>query len=144
MKRGRPFERGNQFGRGRPRGSRNKKNLILQGLLDEHAPALLRKSLLLALQGDAQLLRVFLDRLLPRLQDAPVKMKRLPMNTLDEVLQAQVQIWNKLTSGELTPAQARQLDDLLGSRRELIVTQDVEGRVRVLEQVQNHLREDPA
>ncbi len=143
MKRGRPFAPGNQFGRGRPPGSRNKKNLILQGLLDEHGPALLRKALLLALQGDAQLLRVFLDRLLPRPQDAPVKMRRLPMNTIDEVLQAQVQIWNQLTSGQLTPAQARQLDDLLGSRRELIVTHEVEGRVRTLEQVKKQAQDHP-
>jgi hypothetical protein len=141
MKRGRPFEPGNQFGHGRPRGSRNKKKAILQQVLEEHAPALLRKGLLLAIEGDAPLLRLFLDRVLPRPQDSPVRMGRLPMTTIEEVVQAQIQIWNKLTSGELTPAQARQFDALLGSRREVIVTQDVEARLRKLENAQKETQE---
>ena len=57
MRRGRPFEPGNKFGRGRPRGSRNKTTRILEELLDEHAPALLRKTLVMALQGQVPLLR---------------------------------------------------------------------------------------
>jgi hypothetical protein len=107
MKRGRPFELGNKFGRGRPRGSRNKKTLLIQGLLEEHAAALMRKSLLLALQGDTQLLRLILDHLLLRPQDSPVKMGRLPMNTTEELLESHETVMKKLASGALTPMQAR-------------------------------------
>jgi hypothetical protein len=73
MIRGRPFERGNKFGRGRPPGSRNRKTTALQKLLDDYSPALLRKSVALALQGDVPLLRMFVDRMLP----APAKIGRL-------------------------------------------------------------------
>ena len=78
MSRGRPFEPGNKFGRGRPPGSRNKKTLLLQQLLDDHAPRLMLKALLMASGGDVQLLRLFLERTLPRLQDAPINLGRLP------------------------------------------------------------------
>jgi hypothetical protein len=137
MKRGRPFEPGNKFGRGRPRGSRNKKTLLIQGLLEEHAPALMRKSLLLALQGDTQLLRVFLDHLLPRAQDSPVKMGRLPMNTTEELLESHETVMKKLASGELTPTEARQMVAMLEIRRQLIETQDLVRRVTALEQIQS-------
>ena len=134
MKRGRPFEPGNKFGRGRPRGSRNKKTLILQELLEEHAPALMRKSLVMALQGDVPLLRLFLDRKLLRPSDSPVKIGRLPMGTIEEVLQAHETVLNKLASGQVTPVQALQINSLLETRRELIETQDLARRVRALEQ----------
>jgi hypothetical protein len=60
MKRGRPFEAGNEFGRGRPPGSRNQKTLVLQELLEEHAPALMRKALVMAMQGNVPLLKTLL------------------------------------------------------------------------------------
>lgn len=133
MKRGRPFEPGNKFGRGRPKGSRNKRTLLLQELLDEHSPALLRKALVMAMQGDGPLLRTLLERSLPRYQDPPVRLGRFPMNTIDGLLQAQERVMKKVASGDITPAQAKQLDDLLETRRQLIVTQDHEKRVSTLE-----------
>jgi hypothetical protein len=36
MTRGRPFEPGNKFGRGRPKGSRNKRTAEAQALFDEY------------------------------------------------------------------------------------------------------------
>ena len=135
MKRGRPFEPGNKFGRGRPSGSRNKRTLILQELLDEHAPALMRKSLVLALQGDVQLLRMFVELKLPRPQDSPVKIGRLPMGTIDDLLQAHQTVMNKLASGEITPIEAGQIDALLTTRRQLIEAQDLATRIRAIEQL---------
>ena len=44
-KRGRPFEAGNKFGRGRPLGSRNKKTRLIEELLDENSESLLHKAL---------------------------------------------------------------------------------------------------
>lgn len=66
MNRGRPFGPGNQFGRGRPRGSRNKRSLIVKQLLDQHSEAIIHKSLVLALHGDGPLLRTLLSYILPR------------------------------------------------------------------------------
>jgi hypothetical protein len=133
MKRGRPFEAGNQFGGGRPRGSRNKQTSALEKLLEEYSPALLRKGLAMALQGDVPLLRLFLDRQLPKLSEPPVKIGRLPTRTIGEVVQAQQILVNLVASGNLHPARAVQIDSLLESRCKTIVTEDVVKRMDALE-----------
>jgi hypothetical protein len=51
MKRGRPFEAGNKFGGGRPRGSRNKRSLLAQQLLDSHGEAVVGRALVVAVSG---------------------------------------------------------------------------------------------
>jgi hypothetical protein len=65
--RGRPFEPGNKFGRGRPRGSRNKTSAAVQELLNSHAEAIVRKAILLALKdgGQPTMIRALLDRIVP-------------------------------------------------------------------------------
>lgn len=71
-KRGRPFQPGNNFGRGRPRGSRNKKNLAQQ-LLEEHSVPVLRKALADAYKGDPAMLRMIVSCILRPPKDVPVK-----------------------------------------------------------------------
>ena len=136
MKRGRPFEPGNKFGRGRPKGSRNRKTLILQEMLDEHAPALLRRSLVLALQGDGPLLRMLISAKLPRVADSPVKIGHLPVSTADELLQSHQAVLTKLGSREITPTQALQISELLNTHRQFLETHDLANRILALEQLQ--------
>ena len=70
-KRGRPFERGNQFGKGRPKGSPNKKSLELQDLLLENGEDIILKLIDLADKGDRMATTLVVERLIPRLKDAP-------------------------------------------------------------------------
>ena len=48
---GRPFEKGNKMGRGRPPGSRNKRT-VFQEAMEEHGVPLIKQCKLLALKGD--------------------------------------------------------------------------------------------
>ena len=134
MKRGRPFEPGNKFGRGRPPGSRNKKTLVIQEILDEYSPAIIRKTLTMALQGDVPLLKMLTQNRLPRQGDSPVRIGRLPTGTIKELIEAQELVMKKLSSGSITPSQAAQIDALLDSRRRLLETQELAERISALEQ----------
>jgi hypothetical protein len=69
--RGRPFEPGNTFGRGRPRGSPNKKSLALQKLLLEHGPEIIKTVIDRAKKGERTALALCMERLIPRLKDVP-------------------------------------------------------------------------
>jgi len=48
---GRPFERGNKIGKGRPRGSRNQRTVFAE-MMDSHGEALIKQCQVMALKGD--------------------------------------------------------------------------------------------
>jgi hypothetical protein len=134
MKRGRPFEPGNHFGRGRPKGSRNKKSLLAKELLDEHGEAILRRALVIGLQGDGTMLRTLLGFILPRPKDLPFHTGHLAVGTAEEIAIAFDATLRKAESGQITPSQAQQIFDWLEQRRRFIETQDLTQRVSALEQ----------
>jgi hypothetical protein len=61
--RGRPFAGGNS---GRPVGAKNGSTLIWGALLQGDSERLVRKGIEMALNGDPQMLKFFLSRILPR------------------------------------------------------------------------------
>ena len=83
--RGRPFEPGNKFGRGRPKGRHNKQNLALKKLIDEHGPKLLGKAMAEAAKGDPSLLRLFAKHALDSTKDHFPPIGPLPTGTIQEV-----------------------------------------------------------
>jgi hypothetical protein len=133
MKRGRPFEPGNHFGRGRPRGSRNKKTLIARQLLDEHADSILRKAMLTGLQGDSPMLQALLSYILPRPKDTPLKTEILRTATAKELSQSMDVILKRACDGQITLTQAQQLAALIEARRQLLQTEEFETRLGILE-----------
>ncbi len=60
--RGRPFRPGNKYGRGRPRGSRNKATGLFQKTLERYAESLAKKLVQEAFQGTPTALRLCIER----------------------------------------------------------------------------------
>ena len=134
-KRGRPFEPGNKLSQGRPKGSLNKRTLLLQGMVDDQSESILAKGLALAQEGNIGMLRYFLDRVLPRTNDTAINLGALPLDTAEDLVQTQAIVLGKVASGEVTPAQAQQIDALLETRRRLFETHALEQRVKELEKL---------
>jgi hypothetical protein len=132
-KRGRPFEPGNQFSRGRPRGSRNKRNLKTLDLLYSHSEPLLRKAMMEGLKGDNVLLGKFLPYLLGPVREAPVKIGSIPLITAADLSQASAQVLKKVASGDLGIKEAQALVDLMAVHRELILSESLVKRIEALE-----------
>jgi hypothetical protein len=135
MIRGCPFEPGNKLGRGRPRGSQNKRNTRGQQLLDQYSETIMQKALAEAIKGDVSLLRTFLSFLLRRPGDRPIQTGPLPMGSLEELAKSSEKVLQKVTSGKLSPGEARNLTDLIEDRRRVLETEELEKRVRALEQL---------
>ena len=131
--RGRPFQPGNTFGRGRPPGSRNKSSQKAQELLDSHAEPLIQKCILMALQGEIGALRLCLERLLPPRREMPMKMKRIRSGTAGEIAQSHDDVLKGLSSGQVTTTQAQVFTNILEGRRRVIETVEHERRLQELE-----------
>lgn len=76
MARGKPFEPGNKFGRGRPRGSKNKTTVMAQELLESYAVPVVRKIIQMAILGDTTAQKMCMDRIAPVRRDQTVKFGR--------------------------------------------------------------------
>jgi hypothetical protein len=136
--RGKPFQTGNKFGRGRPRGSRNKIAMAAQELINSHSLPVVRKALILALAegkppGQIAILLALLDHILPVRREAPVNIGSLPTGTISEVSKSSEALVKKATSGKLTITEAQGIADLLEGRRKVIETEDLALRLAALE-----------
>lgn len=132
MKRGRPFEPGNKFGRGRPKGSPNKKKILAQKIFDENAPALMALAINTA-REDRLMLRTLVGQVGRRMGDRPVKIGRIPMNTMQDLEHASVAILNKVTAGKLSIGEGTDLFGMIEIRRRVLMDVEFEARLRALE-----------
>ena len=136
--RGKPFQPGNKFGRGRPRGSRNKIAMAAQELINSHSLSVVRKAIWLALEngkptGQIAMLLALLDRIVPVRKEAPVNIGSLPTGTISDVSKSFEALVKKATSGKLTITEAQGIADLLEGRRKVIETEELSLRLAALE-----------
>ena len=131
--RGRPFEPGNTFGRGRPRGSRNKKSLQIEELVSSYSEPLVRKAMVEALKGDNVLLAKLLNQFVPARREAPVKMGSLPVETAADLARSSGKVLKKVTTGDLSIKEGQGMVDLLTRRAEFLFMESVEKRLAALE-----------
>jgi hypothetical protein len=132
-KRGRPFQPGNSFSRGRPKGSRNKKTLLALKLFEEHSAALMALAINRSRQ-DPQMLRTFLGRLLPRARDLPVQLGRLPLGTLADLNRASEKTLHQALAGKISTSEAGDISRMIEDRRRVLETQHLERRIARLEE----------
>jgi len=132
--RGKPFQTGNKFGRGRPRGSRNKLAVAAQELINSHSDSIVRAAILTGVKDKkVAMLLALLDHILPVRREAPVNIGSLPTATISDVSKSSEALVKKATSGKLTITEAQGIADLLEGRRKVIETEDLALRLAALE-----------
>jgi hypothetical protein len=132
MKRGRPFEPGNKFGRGRPKGSRNKKTHLAQKIFNENSAAIMALAINTS-REDRQMLRMLASHIVSRQRDTPLKLGKLPMATLQDLDRASAVILNKATSGKIGLDEALDVCTVIETRRRVLMSVDVEQSLVALE-----------
>jgi len=132
--RGRPFQPGNTYGRGRPKGSRNRSKTPGQDLLDKYEPQLFAKCISLAMQGEIRALLKCLDGLSPRQRGARIRVPLLPIRTSQDVDLSAETIMQAVSRGKLTPSEGQALMQILESRAQILRDVDLLQRVERMEQ----------
>ena len=138
--RGRPFQPGNSFGRGRPTGSRNRGTSAGQRLLEQHHEALMAKQLQAAHSGDLKARQWCLEQAQRNSSAQRRTLKLPPIGGLDDVNQALDIVLESAASGERTPGEVTALLSLIEEKRKTIETQQIVPRIEELERVQKALR----
>ena len=99
-KRGRPFEKGNG---GRKPGSQNRVTQVASALVEGQADKLVQKGVEMALAGDTQMLKFFLDRTLPK--EPPIQLELPPLRTASDAVEALALIAQAVAEGRISASQ---------------------------------------
>ena len=133
MSRGHPFEPGNKIGRGRPKGSPNKKTPRAQELFEQNSAAIMALAINRC-REDPSMLKMMASRIVPRQRELPVKIGgRLLTNTLQDLDRASELTLQKATAGKISLSEARDISNMIEIRRRVLVARDVDRRLSALE-----------
>ena len=124
------FSAGNS---GRPRGSRNKATLAIEGLLEGQAEALTQTAFTKALEGDSMALRLCMERIAPAPKDQAVSFSLPNMKNVLDASEAAGSVLTAVSEGELTPIEATRVMSLIDSYRRTLELTAIEERLLALE-----------
>ena len=133
--RGRPFAKGNG---GRKVGSRNRATLLADALPEGEQEELVRKGIELAKAGDPQMLKFFLDRILPK-----ERLVKIDLPTIEhhrDLTTAYAAIVQAVARAELAPGEGSAVAALVANIARFIDDAEVEARLRSLETQLNYLQ----
>lgn len=125
---------------GRPQGSGHRQKLF-NTLVGPHKEKLFETAIALALGGNEQMLKLFLERLLPARPSDDAVSFDLPCNDIkntDELLACGEHILKAVAQSELTPEQAKTLMSMFESQRKQIETCELADRVASIENTLKH------
>lgn len=144
--RGKPFEVGNKMGRGRPKGSPNKKSKELLKMLEDCSVPLMAKCLKMAFDdSDFGPLALYVGKIAPLLRDSGKKMKfpKLPeIPELKDIDRAQAAVLNTIRSGELSPQDGQRVHDVLQDSRTNIQVRELDTRMTAMEELQRNASDE--
>ncbi len=126
-----PGQSGNPAGR--PKGSRHKTTLAVESLLQGQADEVAQKAVEMALEGDAAMIRVILDRVAPAPKDRPVSMPLPNLGDASKLPEATARILDAVSQGELTPSEGTALAALVEGHRKSLETADLASRLAAIE-----------
>jgi hypothetical protein len=134
MTRGRPFEPGNKFGQGRPKGSKNKSTSAARQLLEKHHEALMLKNITEGLKNNTKSRLWCLNEAKRGTPQTP-KLKLPPCKTLDDVETAFDVVLSAVAKNKCSDARGQTLCSMLVEKRKMIETRELAPRLEALEGV---------
>ena len=119
---------------GRPKGSLNQATIFARALLEESAPAVARKAIEEAKQGNSIAMKLVLDRTIAPAQDRAVNLNLPdPGGVPDDILASHTSLVQAMATGEITPQEALIISQVLEARRRSWETTHFARRISKLE-----------
>jgi hypothetical protein len=134
-----PFQKG-QSGNlaGRPRGSRNRKTIVLQNILDNEGEAILQHAVDMAKDGNTVALRLCMERLLPKRRHEPLECELPPISKAADAVTAMGDIAAAVGAGEVAPAEAAALAKVVTGFVQALLTHGFDERLTRVEAEAQH------
>jgi hypothetical protein len=128
-----PFPKGNPGGPGRPRGSRNKMNQLLDQLAEADAEKMVRRMIEVANEGDRVAARLVLSRIWAAPKGRAVAVELPKIKKPADLLKAHAAVASAIAVGTLTAQDGAALSAMLETHRKAFELVSQEERVERLE-----------
>ena len=119
---------------GKTKGTRNKKTLAIESLLEGQAEALTQTAISKALEGDGLALRLCMERIAPAPKDKLVSFPLPDMKDAIDAYKAAGSVLSAVSEGELTPIEGTRVMGLINSYSRTLELPEIAERLQVLEQ----------
>ena len=118
---------------GKTKGTRNKKTLAIESLLEGQAEALTQTAISKALEGDGLALRLCMERIAPAPKDNSVSFPLPEMKDAMDASKAASSILTAVSEVELTPIEGIRVMGLIDSYKRTLELTEIEERLQALE-----------
>ena len=118
---------------GRPKGARHKATQAVEAFLGQ-SPALTRKAIDMALDGDTPALRLCMERIAPPRKDSPVPFDLPTIESAAQASEAAQAVLRAVSGGEITPLEGAAVMALVEQYRRTLETTELEQRISALEE----------
>jgi hypothetical protein len=118
---------------GKTKGTRNKKTLAIESLLEGQAEALTQTAISKALEGDGLALRLCMERIAPAPKDNSVSFPLPEMKDAMDASKAASSILTAVSEVELSPIEGIRVMGLIDSYRCTLELTEIEERLQALE-----------
>ncbi|MCX7365849.1 MAG: DUF5681 domain-containing protein [Alphaproteobacteria bacterium] len=135
------FQKGHPGGPGRPRGSRNIANVLLDQLAIDGAEKMVRKMIEIAADGDRVAARLVLNRVWATPKGRSVQIDLPPIKSPADLVHAHAAVVASIAAEEITPQDGAALASVLETHRRAFELVAQEERVEKLEAEVRLLRE---
>jgi hypothetical protein len=116
---------------GRPSGSKNRTTVIARALLLEEGAELVAKGIDLAKAGDVQMLKFFLDRLLPK--ERLIQIELPSLDFADDAIDPMAAVSDAITRGQITTTEGTALTGIICSYARTLEVAELSRRIDELE-----------
>jgi hypothetical protein len=116
--RGKPFEPGNKFGKGRPPGSRNKRTLMMDAI-KEHGESIVKQCVVMALKGNPVAMRICMDPLARDSESSKQKFRLPPGKSIQDLPLAIQQLILGIAEKKISSQDAITIANMLEKSRTL-------------------------
>jgi hypothetical protein len=118
---------------GLPKGFRHPKTVLMQAMLDEDGPAIIRKAIAMARNGNPVALKLILDRLLPPQKSRTVDIELSPIEGAGDVHTALQVVTRAVASGAISPEEGASIATMIGQHRTTLEVTELARQLEALE-----------
>lgn len=119
--------------KGTKTGSRHRVTVAAENVLTSDAEVISKKLVELAKAGDANALRLCVERILPVRKDRTILLKLKGIKRPGDLVKIMHQITQAVAHGEISPAEGAQLSNMVETQRRTLETGEVMKRIDALE-----------